>query len=424
MSEAPAKLTFLVEMAEMRKAVNFTRNALGNSKTDLGVMLIRVSGDGQFLRLFATDKEIYAVSAIKTVGPGSTGSFAVMGNKLEKLVSQVDAENVIFNVDKENCEVKAGFLTVNFEVYDDSQLAVVQKGLGAEAPDGEEALAVLKGALEEALVCAKSCTTANSIRPDVNHAEFREGRLLSSDGRKIMVYVHNAVPVGMHFKVPAVALNGIIGCVKNAETESLLYKEGKSYFHLKFGTGGWSCGVRKIERTFPRVEEMILQTEAPDDEITIDKLMLESMVKGVALGLSSDEVKVNMTVAGVGTESTLQVSAVNQVGRKSYESSSCGRKGNTNITFPVSYKHLVDTLGVFKGDSIVDMQMLNKRSILLVRDTTDQRQVLTVIPFRTAQVEEAEKKEEEAAKKAEEKKDEKKPGAEQPETAAAAVAAA
>lgn len=422
MSEAPGKLSFLVEMTELKKAVNFTRNALGNSKTDLGIMLMRVSGDGEFLRLFATDKEIYAISAIKPVGAGSVGSFAVLGNKLEKLISQVDAENVVFNVDKENCEVKAGFLTVNFEVYDDTQLAVVQKGLTAEASEKED-VSVMKAALEEALVCAKSCTTANSIRPDVNHAEFRDGRLLSSDGRKIMVYIHNAVPAIMHLKVPAVALNGIIGCVKNAETENLLYKEGKSYYHLRFGAGGWSCGVRKIERTFPRVEEMILKTETPDDEITIDKLMLESMVKGVALGLSSDEVKVNVTVAGEGTESTLQVSAVNQVGRKSYESSSCGRKGTGSIAFPISYKHLTDTLGVFKGDSIVDMQLLNKRSILLVRDTTEQRQVLTVIPFRTAQVEALEKKEEDDAKKAEEKKDVPKTVPEQPAAAAAAVAA-
>lgn len=397
---------FQVEMGELRKAVNFVRNGLGNSKTDLGVMLFRLAVEGQKATLFASDKEIFVRGGFPVKNPVSQadGSFAVMGAKLEKLISQVDVELVKFSYDLENIEVTAGFLTVNFETYDDTNLKAIEMALVADAASKvKESLAVPRAALEEGLVCAKSCTTSNSIRPEVTHAEIRSGRLLSSDGRKIMMLSHDSFPKELKFKVPSVVLNSAIGAVKNADTEAVLIGEGKSYYYIQ-STDKFLIGVRKIERTFPDVEKMISLTEAPTDEISVDKLVLESMVKGVSLGLQTDDVKVNVDVAGEGGEAYLEISAMNALGRRSHEKASCGRKIEKAgpISFPISFKHLLDTLSVFKGDSVVDMLILQKRSILMVRDTTDDREVMTVIPFRTQAAIETEKKEADAIKAAKE----------------------
>lgn len=396
------KVDFAVEMADLKRCVNYTRNGLGNSKTDLGVMLFRITVAGATASLFASDKEVFVRGEMAIKNPeAQTGSFAVLGSKLEKLISQVDAELVRFSVDNENVEVNAGFLTVNFEVYDDTNLKATELALLGEAQSLlESSKNVPRAALEEGLVCAKTCTTVNSLRPDLMHAEIRNGRLLSSDGRKILVLTHDAFPKDLVFKVPAVALNSSIGAVKNADTEVFSIGEGKSYYYLQ--SKGYLLGVRKIERTFPAVESMISGAETPTDEISVDKLVLESMIKGVALGLQSDDVRVTVDVVGSGSEAYLETSTVNSLGRRSHERASCGRKISEVMSFPISFKHILDTLSVFKGDSVVDILVLQSRSILLVRDTTDDREVMTVIPFRTQAAIEAERKEADAAKAAKE----------------------
>lgn len=395
------KLEFSIEMAALRKAVNYVRNGLGNSKTDLSVMILRFDLKGNNCSAFATDKEVFTRVDMPVINNGEDGVFGVMGAKIEKLISQVDAEVVRFRVDDENVEVSAGFLVVNFEVYDESTIRVTEMSLLDESAALESWNSLPRSSFEEGLVISKSCTTSTSIRPDVNHVEFRHGRMLCSDGRKILVLSHDSFPVAMGLKIPAAALNSMIGAVKNADTETLAIAEGKSYYYLK--AKGYLMGVRKIERDFPQVENMVASLEDSTDEVTIDKLVLEGMVKGVALGLASDDVKVQVDLVGFGTDSVLEASTLNSVGRRSYERASCGRKLAEPLSFPISFKHLLDTLGVFKGDSVVDMMVLDNKSILLVRDTTDDRQVLTVIPFRTKDAVEQEKKEAEARQAAREK---------------------
>lgn len=397
------KLEFAVDMAALRKAVNFTRNGLGNSKTDLSVMLFRFAVAGQEASLFASDKEVFVRGIFPVKNPSAKdGSFAVLGSKLEKLISQVDSELVRFEVDSENIQVNAGFLTVNFEAYDDTQLRATELALVAEGASLlPTSLALPRAALEEGLVCAKSCTTVNSIRPDLTHAEIRDGRLLSSDGRKILILTHDAFPKELVFKIPSVALNSAIGSIKNADTESVVIGEGKSYYYLQ-SAGKFMLGVRKIERTFPKVEGMITSAEKATDEISVDKLVLEAMIKGVALGLQTDDVKVTLDLVGAGSEAYLEVASLNSLQRRSHERASCGRTSDVPMSIPVSFKHLLDTLSVFKGDSVVDILVLSGKSILLVRDTTDDREVMTVIPFRTQAAIEAEKREVEAVKEARE----------------------
>lgn len=394
------KVEFAIEMSALKTIVNYVRNGLGSSKTDLGVMLFRVAVVGQGLTMFASDKEVFVLGEAAIKNPQNTeGSFAILGNKLEKLISQVDAEIVRFSVDNENVEVNAGFLTVNFEVYDDTALRATQRLIMEEASMLLDASkGVPRSALEEGLACAKTCTTVNSLRPELTHSEIRDGRMLSSDGRKIMVLTHDGFPKDLIFKCPSVALNSVIGAVKNAVTDVLNIGEGKSYYYLQ--GNGCVLGVRKIERSFPAVESMISACSEPEDEVSVDKLVLEAMIRGVALGLQTDDVRVTLDAVGSGSDAYLEVSTLNSLGRRSHERASCGRKSVDVLSVPISFKHILDTLSVFKGDSVVDMLFLTSRSIVMIRDTTEDREVMTVIPFRTQAAIDAERKEADAASEA------------------------
>jgi len=155
-------LQFNVEMTDLRKHINFVRNGLGNSKTDLPVMLLRFETKGSKSVVFAANKEMFCRTEMKIERPieGTIedGSFAVYGHKVESLISQVDAEKVSFQADDENLQIQAGFLTVNFETFDGTTLKTVEQGVSEHLE--LEGLAVEKAALEEALVCARSCATS------------------------------------------------------------------------------------------------------------------------------------------------------------------------------------------------------------------------------------------------------------------------
>lgn len=392
---------FAIEMTELKKHINFVRNGLGSSKTDLPVMLLRFEVKDNKVEVFASSKEMFCRTEMRLVkgAPVETGNFTVLGSKIEKLISQVEAEQVGFVADQENLEVKAGFLTVNFELYDGSVLQTMDQSLAEHLT--QQGVALPRAFFEEAMVCGKFCTTTNSIRPDVNHVEMRKGRLLSSDGRKVLIYQHGGFPEQVAFKVPASCITSVIGAIKNIDAESVQILDGKSYYFVKGSSAPglvneYTMGVRKVERSFPAVEDQILKVENAGDEISIDKHILENMLNGVSLGLPSEEVKVQLEVSGTGAEAVLEVSSVNAAGRKSHERANCGRKSTGKISFPLSYKHMLDTVGVFKGDSVVDMLVLNKKNLLLVRDTTEAREVLTIIPFRTEKAIQEEQKEKEA----------------------------
>jgi len=389
-------LKFNVEMSELRQHVNFVRNGLGMSKTDLQVMLFRFDVQGNKCNLFSANKEMFCRTQmkIKKEEEDQNGSFSVLGGKIERLISQVESEQVSFKADNENLEVESGFLTVNFELYDGATLRSVEAGTIDHLK--EEGMVVPKGALEEALSCAKSCTTTSSIRPDVTHAELRGGRMLSSDGRKIMIYSHDGFEDGLKFKCPATSINACLAAVKNIEAETVEVVDGSSYYFVKAALNEYTFGIRKIERDFPAVEGQISTAEEPEDEISVDSNVLEAMLRGVALGLPTDEVRVTMEAGGTGEEAYLEVSSRSSIDRRSHERASCGRKSDKAISFPLSFKHLLDTLSVFQGDSVVDMMVMSTKNLLMVRDVTEVREVFTIIPFRTDSQIEDEKKEKEA----------------------------
>ena len=378
---------FIVEMPELKRKINFVRNGLGSTKADLPTMLLKFDVMGEKVVVFAANREMFCRTEMKVNRPSEgaagldNGVFSLLGEKMEKLIAQVEAEQVTVIFEGESVEVQAGFLTVNFETYDGAPVKAVEQGTSKHLT--ESGLAVDRSALEEALSCAKACTTMNSIRPDVTHVEMRDGRMLSSDGRKIMVYSHDGFPSEMKLKCPSSTLNSVISAVKNMSCEAVEVFESGSHFIVKGGQNEFSLGVRRVERDFPAVEGQIAKAEKPTDEIAIDKHVLEAMLRGVSLGLPSDEVKVQLEVGGEGQEQYLEVSAQNSLGKRSHERASCGRKAKENMTFPLSFKHLLDTLGVFKGDSVVDMLVMTNKNLLMVRDTTEAREVLTVIPFRT-----------------------------------------
>jgi len=410
-----SEIKFNVEMSELRRKINFVRNGLGNSKTDLPVILMRFEVAGNKATIFTASKEMFCRTEMKiTKEEDSTeGSFTVLGSKMEKLISQVEVEQVAFKADGENIEAQAGFLTVNFELFDGASLNTVEQGVQDHLTG--EGLVADRLALEEALACAKTCTVMNSIRPDVTHVELRGGRMLSSDGRKIMIYSHDGFPKELKLKCPATTVNSLLTAVKNIDSQSAQVFEGSSYFYVKANLNEYSLGVRKVERSFPAVESQILTQDPASDEISIDKNVLEAMLRGVSLGLSSEEVKVTLEAGGKAQESYLEASAVNSLGRRSHERASCGRQSEEKLQFPVSFKHLLDTLSVFKGDSVVDMMAYSKLNLLMVRDTTDLREVVTIIPFRTDAQIDKERQEAEALAEARKKASEEAEAEEQEE---------
>lgn len=389
---------FTVDATAFKGAVNFVRHALGASKTDLSVQLFLFEVRGSSLSIFAASKELFAnVKVPVQADTDASMDFAVMGSKIERLISLTEADNYTVEVESDNAKFTAGLLHLSLEVYDTAAVKTVKQTLTPNfTPTG---VATQRAVLDEALSVGKTCTTTSSVRPDVCHVEIRGGKSVASDGRKISIYSTESFPPALALKVPSTALTDFLSAVKNISAEHVTVAESGSYYVVHGSLGAFSLGVRKVERSFPPIETQLADNWNPSDEVAIDGATLELMLKGVALGLAAEDVKVDIKVTGApnSPDATLEVGSVNGVGKRSWERAPCGRKAEAEIAFPVSYKHLVDTLSVFKGDSVVDMLVLTDRSAVVVRDTTPAREVLTLIPFRTAAAVDAEAKEAKAA---------------------------
>lgn len=408
-------LSFNTDLPQLKAAINFVRNGLGSSKTDTHVMLIRGTVAGAKLTLFAANKEMFGRAEVKITREGDeaeTGFFAVMGDKLVALVNSLETEKIYFEADSEAVKVSAGFLVVSLVQYDGSSLRQAEVAVAEHL--SKEGDLLQREMLVEALGCAKACSTTNSIRPDVTHIEFRNGKMLSSDGRKILIYAPvmpkeaDKMPgLGRttELKVPAAILNPVLSAVKNISSERVQVATGASYYYIKSGLNEFSLGVRRVERSFPDVEGQLKILGPPADDVSVDRNVLSNMLTSVALGLDSDEVRVQVDVEGQKPSTVIEISAKNSLGRRSHERTSCGRQSTDGapISFPISFKHLLDMMPVFKGDTVVDLLVYPKMNLVVVHDHTPARDVNTIIPFRTEQViaeEEREAKEAADAKKA------------------------
>lgn len=390
------EVKFSCEMVEFKKHANFVKNGTGSAKTDMAALLIKFELKGDKLSMFSADKEKFCRTEMRVHRhqDSDDGDYAVMGQKIEKLIAQVESEQISFTADEENLEVQTGFLVVNFETYDTAVLRTAEDAITNVDMAQLSSWSMPREILDEALSCAKSCTTSNTLRPDIAHVEVRGGKVLSSDGRKVMLYSSKDIPEKMSLKVPSGVLADVTGAVKHIDSDTVLVAEGSSYYFIRSGVE-YLLGVRKVERSFHAIEGKLSKIEDVTDEIAIDKALLEAMIKGVSLGLASEEVGVQLELRGSGREAKVEISSKNAAGRKSYEYASCSRKQEGVLAFPVSFKHLLDTLSVFKGDSVVDMVVMHKKNVLMIRDKTENREVLTVIPFRTQRAVEEENKEKE-----------------------------
>lgn len=391
--------SIIVDAAEFKRHVQIVRHGTGASKSDLQVQLIRASVVGNRMTLFAADKEKFIRSSLTVTNESEEPiSFALMANKLVDLTGQVESERITLTVTEDSLEVSAGFLTVSLVLFDGASLKQVEDGTAESLK--LEGIAIDRAHLIEGLESAKSCIAVNSLRPETGHAELRGGRLLSSDGRKILIFSHDSFDEKVSLKVPAGILNQVTSSMKNMTNEKVKIAEGESYQYIIAGMNQHCIGLRKTERSFPAIEGQIASSEGAQDEVSIDQSVLSTMIKGVAIGIDTDDVRVTVIVDGESQSASLQVVALNSLGKKSHERAICGRMGEGEIKVPVSFKHLLDTLVVFKGDSVVDIYIMDQKKLLMIKDRTDTREVTTLIPFRTDEAIEAEKVEADKLKEA------------------------
>jgi len=375
-------MKFSVDMTLLRSAVKQLKPAMGTAKSDLVVLLTMFEVENDILRLFVTDKEMFAITEISLLSSQVNGRFSMLSSKLLGLVSEVKTEIVNFSVDEENVCVEAGFLNVNFDSYDSDKLQVLRDQL---LSDGHAMKASLDRAqVVGALLCSKTCATATDLRPELGHLEVRNGKILSSDGSKIMVVTaQNLFDEGLVFKIPTTSLNAVVDILKHCQSPVVDLYEGNSYYRLE--AAPTIVGVRRVERSFYAVEDVLekLVEDTNCDNVVVDSEVFRTMLRGVALGLSSDDSRITIDLYDEETGSILEVSSYSRNRRRSFERTTCGRSVSHPITFPVSYKHLVTSLTAFEGDSVVDLRVFPGWKFLVLEDNIPDRQVQTIIPFRT-----------------------------------------
>lgn len=402
-------IKFSVDLEELKKKIGFIKHGLGaSSSSDMQIKLIKFDIQGKKAILFAANKEVFTRAEMKIYRPDdddANGSFAVLGQKMEQLCGHAQSEQIHFEAEEEELRIKTGFLNLNFQTFGADLLRQIEHGVSEHT--AKEGLVADRTGLEEGLIYAKTCTSTTTLKPENGHVEVRGGRMMASDDRKIMVYTHAGFPEEMLLKVPTSALDRFAGAVRAIDADQVQIIEGSSYFFVKANRAEYALGVRKVERAFSDIEALLSVCNAPVDRFSLDSKALAKVVNGVALALEREDVQVIMEVAGETPEAYMEISGYNKIGKRSYERTVLGARVTTeSLSFPVSFKHLLETAAGFKGDSVIDMEAVRPGGydMILVRDSTAAREVVTLIPVRTKKFLEQEQKEAEqraAAKKAE-----------------------
>jgi DNA polymerase III sliding clamp (beta) subunit (PCNA family) len=403
-------LNFTLALDELRQATNFVRHGLGGvAEEHLGARLFLFDLRGQgtskqpspLLTIFASNGELLARASVPVQrGPTCTedGSFAVLAKTFLELISSgIGSEWVTFSVDDQNVKIRArgfrGGLRVNFATYavDFDARAIALRDAAAPPPAGVSTAGTSwrKGVLVAALTHAKTWgAVCDASRLDVNHTEYRNGRFISSDGKRILIYSPiGATKQDVGLKVPNTLLHRVIGALQDIPGDEVTVAEPSAigrYYYISAGDR-FMLRFRDIGKSFPDVEENYLSypKSDADDVVRVERKYFENMVKAVSLGVDPDKEKsgsVFLYVAGTGAKASLTVVSENELDRVSFERVICGRKALDAISLKVKFKHLLDTLAVCK-DQTIDIFIVRKKGVLLVRDSLPEREVLAVISF-------------------------------------------
>lgn len=204
-----------VDMQILKRAVSEIKPAMGQAKNDLTVLLTFFEVKDNRVHLFVTDKEMFACTHFEALTSEGEGNFSMLSAKLLKLVSEVDIETLSFDVDVENICVEAGYLTVNFDNFDSKMMNLRDQLLSDCTTQSED---VERLAFLNALMCNKTCIPQNDLRPDMGHVEIRGGRILSSDGSKVMVTeCESLFSDTFSLKIPSTSVVGVVEVLKAAD---------------------------------------------------------------------------------------------------------------------------------------------------------------------------------------------------------------
>jgi len=397
-----------MELPELKRLVAFAKNGGGLSKIEGQENLILFRVKGFRITVFSANKDgvFWAAGTIVSSNfeRGDEKIFTMNSDLLHRALGTQDTKLAMMTLeeDGESLLLKIASLELYLELKDGSNLRMLEEIV--EKGKEKEGLVLTRDVLIEAMTYARSCTATEGLRPETWQVELRRKLFLSSDGRKIMIYSRSDLPEELSFRIPSSNLSPFIGALKAGGPGGNIQvvAEG-AYYYFTSGTKDQLIAVRRNENQFPEVELQLGNEKDYQDHLTIDTNVFGAMTKGVSLGLPPDEVKITLEITGDNNSAELEVQAVNSLKRVSKERTMIGRTAKKPLSFPISYRHVLDTLQLFKGDSVVDIMVHDKKNYIVIMDKTELRVVRTIIPFRTKVAQEKEEEDRRQVEKQAEK---------------------
>jgi hypothetical protein len=380
-------MKFTAEMSALSNGVRFARTALASpGSRDFSSKLFRFEVAEESLSILAANTKIACLAKLPLLKRDARIQepivFGANGHKFAGLLDNVSSEIAVLTVDDQNVKVEVGSATVNFARCNPVNLARVHAELVREA-SGQGPL-VSTSALADALYVTKSCSATFPVQPDRCHSELRNGQFVATDGSRVIVITCSHGFGSAALKVGHAEHTAVLNALAHVLGRDIRVIAGASQTYFSTPPNDFVIGFRTIERSFPPLEKQILALNARD-EFSIDKDALLGSCRIVPFGLPDGEVRIDLALETLGPgksglEAILHVEGTNEIGRISREDSPCGRKAREPITLAVSFEHMLATLAVFVGDSVVDLKVTDVGLVIL--DRSPSREVVTVIPYR------------------------------------------
>jgi hypothetical protein len=383
-----SKVEFSVDSDVFKSHIDFVKSGLGVSDTNIANLLVLMRLEGTTLHFFTSNNDMFCITSTEVSLKGScegVKNFSILGSKLTSLVQVTDTESITFTVEEGVVGIKVGLFQISL-IQLDSKVISSLLDMYIRYEDCSDYFEVDSSILRESVLCASSCTTVKSVRSELMHVQLRRGKVISTDGRRVMIYdAPNAFPKDKGFKIPSSCITQSVICMKHIPSSIIKVSEESSHFVFSGNNVGFIFGVRKVDSDIPDIENQVCNVEvSPEDEISIDAASLDNAVKSTSIGIDTDSEVIRFEVHGEDRKAYIEISALNSLQKRSYKKASVSRGGSKSISFPISYKHLLETLKTSTKGGIIDIEVRTPGNYLVVKDETDVRIVYTLIPFRTS----------------------------------------
>lgn len=307
----------------------------------------------------ATDMELTIIATSEMVTVEKEGTAVFPARQLLDIVREADDGELLLEVKDRFAEITVDRTGWTLSLQDGSDYPALP------AVSEIEFHGVDRAKLLRAISAVRYAAATDSVRQNLMMIDISNNRLRTADGVRFQqVELGQTFPLSI--QIPIGAVDDLVKTLQTTDTAQVEVGEDEDY--LCFKVAEQVFVARKLNVTFPDVDEILLKPALTnDEELHVDRTEFISAVKKVRITADPDTSAVLLTLKG----EKLVVSSRDKYGSMAHSELDVSWSGPQDKTVTVNHRHLLDMLTMADSSSChfyLGAGKKNRPAPLLLRD--------------------------------------------------------